>query len=226
ATPKAGIEFELATDRTGARAARAERWVETGFAGSWLVFRLVFADRGVEIDIPVVSGRQSEALYWIPVSWRPDTLPPAPPPVDAAARFGIRWAPLTKAAKTHQPWTEGYLTTPGLRVELPKNWWPVVTLRSENGFPVRIIDLDGNTRGWVVRLDAGDPTLEPSEDSGWAPIGRPKRYQAVRAYLREDGARLYVAREGHGFAIRPEPGAETEITQWELLVDSVSLRRP
>ena len=125
--------FDLAAERTGARNARAERWHEEGFEGEWLVFRLGFDEDGIEIALPMISGRRSPSLFWIPATWRSDDRPPAPPPVDPAGRFGIRFERLTRGAQSRQPWTEGYLTVPGLRVELPKGWWPAAGLRSRDG---------------------------------------------------------------------------------------------
>ena len=87
----AGDTFSLLEERTGCRSGRAERWVEPGFDGNWLVFRLAFADRGVEIALPVLAGRRSASLFWIPASWRDAAHPPASPPVDPAARFGVRF---------------------------------------------------------------------------------------------------------------------------------------
>jgi len=221
-----GVALDLATERTGAKAARAERWTEPGFPGEWLVFRLIFEAGGIEIDIPVLEGRSSEALFWIPVSWRPNTMPPAPPPVDPASRFGIKFEKLGPAAQTHEPWIEGHLTAPGIRLGLPKDWWPVASLRSKNGFPIRIIDLTGATQGRLIRAEPGDPVLAPPEDGTWTPVSRPKRYRATAIHAREDGTRIYVAREGHGFVLRPEPGSGVDVARWQNLLESVFLTRP
>jgi hypothetical protein len=223
--PVKGVALDLATERTGARSARAERWSEPGFAGQWLVFRLVFEAGGIEIDIPVLEGRSSEALFWIPISWRPNTMPPAPPPVDPASRFGIKFEKLGPVAQTHEPWIEGYFTAPGLRLGLPKDWWPVASLRSKNGFPVRIIDQTGLTQGWLFRVDSGDPVLDPPEDGTWDPVNRPKRYRAAAIYARSDGTRIYIAHEGHGFVLRPEPDSGVDAGRWQNLVESVFLTR-
>jgi hypothetical protein len=95
---QSGQEFALLKekDRAAARSGRVERWSEPGFDGDWLVFRLEFEDRGVEIALPVLSGRESMSLFWIAASYRGSGRAPAEPPVDPAERFGIKWERLSR----------------------------------------------------------------------------------------------------------------------------------
>jgi hypothetical protein len=220
----AGAAFDVATDRTRASSASAERWKAPDFQGDWIVFRLTMGDSGVEIGLPVVTGRRSETLYWIPLTWRAADEPPAPPPVDPARRFGISFDRLTRAAREKNPWTEGYLEVPGMRLELPVGWWPVANLRSEDGFPVQL--LDGRTRT-VARVVAAEPSeFDLTADGPWTPLKRPGRYHARSVHEGSDGARLYVAREGHAFLLVPDPDEPPAPEEWERLLESALLTRP
>ena len=218
--------FPLIADRAGAAGATAERWTEEGFAGDWLVFRLVFEQSGVEIGLPVLAGRRSPSLYWIAATWRAGNKPPAPPPVDPAERFGIRFERLRPTERIDQPWTQGYLSVPGMRVEIPLGWFPAASLRSRNGYPVRFVDASGATRGLLNRLDADRlPQIAPGSD-GWLESDHPGRHRARRELYKESGERLFVAREGHGFLF--EPGdTETDDARelWRRLVESAQLMR-
>jgi hypothetical protein len=221
---QAAQAFELAREHTGARGARAERWTEDGFAGQWLVFRLPFRERGVEIGLPVLGGRQSPSLYWIPLTWRSAEQAPAPPPVDPAERFGIRFEQLSRAARRKQPWTAGYLTVPGLQCELPEHWWPSAALRSTDGYPIRLERASGDALGHLERLDARAWPERIADGSGWIELARPGARGAARMFGRDDGARLYVAREGHAFLF--EPLAEPyDPPAWKRMLESVRLVR-
>ena len=164
--------FSLAAERTGSAAASVERWRDAGFDGDWLVFRLQRGESGVEIGLPVVRGPRSESLYWIPVTWRPLGSRPAPPPVDPAERFGIRFDRLTPTERKDNPWVEGALIVPGLIADIPRGWSPAASLRSRDGYPVRIVDGDGETIGALDRLDASEiPSVEDPQ-LGWSAIPR------------------------------------------------------
>lgn len=223
ATMTAGVPFLDAAGWTEARSARAERWSEPGFAGSWIVFRLGFADFGVEIGLPVLEGRQSPSLFWVPLTWRGPGRPPAPPPIDPATRFGIRFEHLGKLDQKSRPWTSGFLSGPGFRLEVPKGWTPNATLRSENGYPILIVTESGRTVARIVRLEAGDPLLTPSEEEGWAPRKRAGSQRAAAAYVKKGGTAVFVAPEGHGFLLEPEPDAEVDADVWERMLGSVGL---
>jgi len=110
--------FALLVERSRAQKATAERWAEPGFAGQWLVFRMRFEDHGYEIGIPVLDGVLSPSLYWIAATWRDDGRPPAPPPIDPAERFGIKFERLTRADRQKQPWL-GSRGLPSLRERIP-----------------------------------------------------------------------------------------------------------
>jgi len=220
----AGAPFDVATERTSAVAARAERWKAPGFEGDWIVFRLVMDDVGVEIGLPVVEGRRSETLFWIPLTWRGPREYAAPPPVDPARRFGITFDRLTRAARKNNPWSEGYLEVPGMRLELPVGWWPVANLRSDNGFPVQLLDATTRTVGRLLAADPAD--LDLSEGGPWTPIKRPGRYHASAVYEASDGGRLYVAQEGHAFLLAPDGDTPPPGEEWERLLESALVTRP
>lgn len=228
ASPEAKIaaaeEFPLVADRTGARSVSAERWSESGFTGVWLVFRLRFSDHGIEIGLPVLEGRRSASMYWIPATWRPADRPPAPPPVDPAARFGIRFERLRPSEQAEQPWTEGYLVVPGLRAQIPQGWYPAASLRSKDGYPIRLVDREGTTLARLSRLDTSPSTA--TDAGGWHALKKPGRHRAAEAYADERQAFLFVAREGHAFLLEPQITLDEKTRiHWTRLVESVQLLR-
>lgn len=218
-------DFEVVRNRTGAVAATAARWREEGFEGEWLVFRMAWPGKGIEIGLPMLAGRRSEALFWIPATLRPAGQPPAPPPLDPAERFGITFERLTGNDRKANPWMEGYLTVPGLRIEIPLDWYPVNALRTRNGFPVRLYDGDGRLQGTLQPLDESwFESFLPAE-GGWKPLGRPGRFRALTAYRAGDGSGLFRARWGGGFLLRPEAGQEPG-ESWERMLGTVQMMRP
>ncbi len=224
ATWVAGAPFDLAVERTAATSAMAERWLDPRFeGGEWLIFRMKFDFGGIEIGLPVAQGRQSEALFWIPLTWRTADQPPAPPPIDPAKRFGIRFDRLTPAGRKRNPWIEGYLVVPGLRLELPVGWWPVANLRSDDGFPVQLLDSDGRQVGRITHADFVD--LELSEASGWEAIKKASRYQAAQAFENEHVERIYASRSGDAFLLNRNADMPPVAEEWERLVNSALLTR-
>ncbi len=221
-----GEDASLPCEQTGADGARAERWTEPGFPGQWLVFRLVFGGAGVEIGLPVLSGRQSETLFWIPTTLRGSGSPPAPPPVDPAERFGISFEQFTKLEQKRHPGFEGVLTVPGARFELPKGWFPVTTLRSEDGFPITLLDGRGRAVARLERVPAGAAELaRPVEGGEWIAVTRPTARKRTAVYRREDGARLFATAAGHGVRLIPQmPGLAAQV-EWARLVESATLPR-
>jgi hypothetical protein len=216
-------EFEVARDRTGASFATAARWQEPGFEGEWLVFRLTWEEKGIEIGFPVLSGRQSEALFWIPATFRPAGQLPAPPPLDPAERFGISFKRLTGADRKENPWIEGYLKVPGMRLEIPVGWYPVNSMRTRDGFPVGLYG-NGKLKGLLERVeeswfDSFDPEAE-----GWEPVNRPARYHAEAAWRGKNAAGLYRSKTGGGFRLVPTDDLSRE--QWDRMLGSVLLLRP
>jgi len=210
---------------TSAEIVWAERWRESGFAGEWLVYRLAFQDRGIEIGLPVLRGRQAASLFWIPLTWRGPGRPPAEPPVDPAERFGISFERFTKGERRSHPWGEGFLRAPGLRLELPRDWWPAATLRSENGFPIRIVSGEGRTAAQILLLGKEDRRLRPKEGGDWKAVPRPSAYRAAVAWARGDGARLLVTQEGYGFLLEPV-ATDVDPTTWQRMVDSALIVLP
>jgi hypothetical protein len=126
------------------------------------------------------------------------------------------------------------LSVPGLKVELPLDWWPAATLRSTEGFPIRLVGGEGATvaRLWRVPAEHVAATLG-GEGSGWVEDERPGVHRAVAEWRHPDGRRLYVDRKGDAFLFErvarvvgpTDPGAVSE-TAWERLGDSVQLVRP
>lgn len=223
ASLRAGAPFDLAADRSAARSARAERWADPGLeGGEWLLFRLQLEEGGVEIGLPVLAGRQSEALFWIPLTWRSAAEPPAPPPIDPAKRFGIRFERLTPAARKHNPWIEGYLEVPGLRLELPVGWWPIANLRADDGFPIQL--LDGETRPVAELTRIVLREIDLSQGSGWEAIKRVRRYHASQAFAHADGQRIYVSPDGQqAFLLSPDAETPPAPEVWERVVESALL---
>jgi hypothetical protein len=215
----AAEDFSTACEATGAKSATAERWSEPGFAGDWIVFRLVQSEQGIEIGLPMLAGRQSEAVFWIPTSWRAAGVAPAPPPLDPAERFGMNYRPLTKLEKSKQAWMEGVLTVPGLRVEVPARCFAVVNLRSADGFPIVFYAEDRRVLGRLVRQPAGSAALAPEALAAWQPLKRPSKKSPEASYRREDGSRLFVTDRGDALIFEPEGAARDP--KWERMVDTV-----
>jgi hypothetical protein len=223
--------FPLAAERTGALRATVERWSEPAFTGQWLVFRLRFADHEYEIALPVVEGRRSPALFWIAATWRDDRKPPAPPPVDPAERFGIRFERLGRGDRQKQPWLEGYLRAPGLALEVSRGWFPAASLRSDNGYPVRFLTEEGRTVGVLVRVQPEAVGRSIGEIEGLVEEEKPGRHRASRVVHDGEDNYLFVAPgDGHGFLFEfsPPSGASAkEIGEWRelwrLMVRSVRL---
>jgi hypothetical protein len=215
--------FDLVAERTGARAARAQRWKEPGFDGEWLVFKLLFEHRGVEIGLPVLAGRRSESLFWIPLTWRPGDRAPAPPPIDPAERFGIRFERLRPTERRSYPWTEGFLSVPGMRIEVPKDWYPAAALRSRDGFPVRLVHAGGAEVGVLSRLAAKDvPPL--GEGTVWTHVPRKGRRRGAEVYRSDDGGCLLLWGDGDGYRFQPgDRSVQDWAEMWERMIASAQV---
>jgi len=228
-------EIRLGPFGSPARRVKVSRWSESGYSGEWLVFRLAVETGGVEIALPVSAGRKSPSLYWIAASWRMATQQPAPPPVDPAARFGIRFDRLTRAEKMGQPWTEGTLEVPGLLIDLPAGWFPAAALRSSDGYPVRLLDDAGRALGELTRVAAGEvASWARGDDSVWKKADKLAGSRAGGIYRQEGGSLRLVAREGHGFQLMrtleasalDEEGEAAFVEMWQRMVASLRLVRP
>jgi hypothetical protein len=218
-----GLSFAEAEETTGASLARAERWEESGFEGNWIVFRLAFADRGVEIGLPIVAGRQSQALFWIPLTWRGAGQLPAPPPMDPAERFDIRFSRFVGTDQRAHPWSQGYLEVPGLRAEIPKGWEPVANVRTETGFPVSIVDGEGRVIGRLMMVEKTTQELPPRDSEGWVALKRPSLYRAASAYKKADGSLLLVDRDGGGFLLERIGEVRADPSLWDRLLETVTM---
>jgi len=218
--------FPLLNERTGAKSARAGRWKDPALDGEWLVFRLRFEQAGIEIGLPVLSGRRSPSLFWIPATWRDGKQAPAPPPVDPAERFGIKFEWLSRGEKQKRPWMEGFLAVPGMRVEMPQGWWPAASLRTETGYPVRMMDQAGSPVGRLKRLKAAELPQSEDEWSGWTEVPRPGIHRAAAAHSDANGNRIYIAHEGHAFLFEREwKDVGGYAKAWERMLGSVQLLR-
>lgn len=221
----ARVEYPSADDWIGGEGSVAERWEEPGFEGEWLVFRIPVPSVGsFEIGLPVRHGRRSLALFWIPLTVRDANRPPAPPPIDPASRFGIDFQRLGGADRREQPWLEGYLEVPGLRLEMPRDWWPIAALRSPDGYPIRLWS-EGTVIGRLIRLADDDPGLTPEPDSGWTPGRRPGRHRAAAMHHAPNGAVVFVSKGSGGFLLAPDKDLGERRDAWDRMVASVSLRR-
>lgn len=216
--------FPLLAERVQAETGYALRFSEVGWKGQWFIFRMVFDDHGFEIGLPVVRGATLPSLYWIPLTWRDRSRAPAPPPVDPAERFGIRFDRLRPLERKRKPWAEGTFEAPGMTMEMPRGWYPAASLRSIDGYPVRLIDENGSAVGSLRRLDSKAVAVVQSEASTWAEVQSRGSGQRKGAYRREDGALLLIAKRGHGFLLKPESDGDLP-PLWERLVESVQLRR-
>ena len=212
--------------------ATAERWSDAGFAGQWLVFRMGFADHGYEIGMPVLDGALSASLVWIAATWRDDGRTPAPPPVDPAERFGIKFERLTRVDRDKQPWMEGHLTTPGVRAEISRGWVPAASLRSEDGYPIRFIDESGMTIGLMNRIDPEEMKARQSALSNLTPLDKPGRFRAAAVYRDVDQTYLFMAAMGEGYLFELKSPASSESDSslddvhkfWDLMMRSVRLQ--
>jgi hypothetical protein len=199
--------------------ATAARWSEPGFSGSWLVFRLQGTGFGVEIGLPVLRGRTSPALFWVPATYRPAGMAPAAPPVDPSDRLGMRFEPPLPAEARRDPTLEGRVSGPGFKAEVPKGWWPRANLRAPDGFPLEFVDRQG--KAWAV-LERRDPTEpDPAASDGWVPEKRPRSWGARTAWTRADGALALRGEDGTLWRLVPAEG--TDPGKWRRLASHLAL---
>jgi hypothetical protein len=216
--------FDTVLDWTRAKAARAEKWREPGWDGEWMVFRLVFDRRGVEIGLPIAAGFDSLALFWIPCTWREADQAPAAPPIDPARRFDIRFEALSGADRRTHPLAQGFLVVPGLRMEIPRGWAPVVSLRSRDGFPIKLWNDEGVAVGALHFLPDGTRSIDPGTEP-WVAERRPKAYGATEVRHREDGTWVYVSPAGPAFMLQPLTEGGPLPGAWGRMARTVLLNR-
>jgi hypothetical protein len=228
AEKRATEPFSLLAERSGAKTARVENWHEAGWSGEWLVCRIAFRQVGFEIALPVVAGERSAALYWIAATWRPDTKAPAPPPVDPALRFGIRFERLRPSEQSRQPWTAGFLWVPGLRTEVPKGWTPLATLRSSDGYPIRLAGPTGATVARLEHLEAAELPSKEELEHDWVAVTEFRVRRALSVH-RQGDRYLVIGAKGDGFLYEPlalgEDDDESRVF-WVRMVKSSQLMRP
>jgi hypothetical protein len=122
---------------------------------------------------------------------------------------------------------EGYLSMPGLKVELPKSWWPSASLRSRAGYPIRLIKRGSSTMARIQRYEAAEVAgVVEAEGVVWEESERSGVHRAAKLYLRaSDKAQLYVAREGHAFVFEIVDAENVGDEEWGRLCGSVQLVR-
>lgn len=209
---------DVVKEWTGASRAVVSHWKETGFAGDWLVFRLLVGGRGIEIGLPCVSGWRSLSLWWIPVTFRRDGLPPAPPPFDPGESLGVKFSRLAPAEAKRNGLLEGYLDVGDLRLEVPRGWWPIANTAARDGLPVTFVDATGVTIGVIDRRSKGASELTPDPGAGWKAQPRPSAQNAEAVWSKEDGSAVIVAKEGHGFLFEPAPDQPQRREGWKRML--------
>ena len=119
---------------------------------------------------------------------------------------------------------EGFLTVPGLRIEIPLGWYPVNALRTRDGFPIRLYDGQGELCGLLEQVnEAWFETFDPAAE-GWKPISRPGRFRALGAWRNGSGAGLFRSKSGGGFRLAPQAAGAGE--GWERMIGTVQMMRP
>jgi hypothetical protein len=216
---------DIVHEWTGATRAVVSHWKEPGFAGDWLVFRLHLRTAGVEIGLPVLSGWRSLALFWIPVTWRDEGKSPAPPPIDPAERLGVRFDRLRPGERARQALVEGTLVVGSLRLEIPRGYWPVANLGSNDGLPVTVFDPTGALAGRIEGIPA-DRVGAAVSGEGWTALPRPSSRKAAAIHLKDDGTCVVVAKTGDAYRLVPEPGGKERAGAWRRLVESASIVKP
>jgi hypothetical protein len=216
---------ELVLAAVGASHATVSHWKETGFAGDWLVFRLLAGGRGVEIALPVLSSWRSLALFWIPATWRREGEPAAPPPIDPARSLGVRFDRLAGADRARSPLLEGTLYVAELRFDVPRGWWPVANLASRDGLPVTLVDVAGRRVGRVALVDPENAAAAPSEEAGWSAEPRPSAARARSVWTRPDGSAVLVSKDGHAFLFEPDELSRGALQSWTRMRESASFTK-
>jgi hypothetical protein len=216
---------ELVLATVGAAHATVGHWKEPGFAGDWLVFRLLEHGRGVEIALPVLSSWRSLALFWIPATWRREGEPPAPPPIDPARSLGVRFDRLAGADRTRTPLLEGTLYVADLRFDVPRGWWPVANLASRDGLPVSLVDAAGRRVGRIALVNLDSGSAAPSEEAGWSLESRPSTARARSVWTRPDGSAVLVSKDGHAFLFAPDGLSGGKLQSWTRMRESASFTK-
>lgn len=167
---------------TGASAVSMSRFRPSTPGVEWLVCRLAFGRRLMEIDIPAVSGASSIALFWIPATARPVHGPPPPPPVDLSGRLGILFLRPPPSERRESFYKEGDLRSREFTMIVARGYSVVLDTVSPDAFPVRLAHEGGAA---IVRLEKL-PRSSAGDVSG---------SEALRGRL-ESSLRAWLAREG------------------------------
>lgn len=210
-------------DDVAAREGSVEHWEEPGFPGAWIVFRLAYEERRVELALPVVGDWRSLALFQIVATYRPSPLPPAPLPIDPSGRLGMAFDLFRGGERKRQPLLEGIFSAPGLRIAVPRGLVPYTRLDGD-GFPVTIARSDGTPVATLRRVVAAD-LADEIEKGGWTQDPRGAGGPVRAAFRRADDARLKIGRDGTGFVLEPAPDSSAG-SHWTLLADGFELTVP
>jgi len=171
---------------TGASAVSLSRFRPSWPGVEWLVCRLAFGARLVEIDIPAVTGAGSIALYWIPATVRPVHGTPPPPPVDLSGRLGILFLRPPPSERREAFYKEGDLRSREFTMIVARDYTVVLDTVSPDAFPVRLSHQGG---GALVRLEKLPADSAKAALGGSEPL-RTELETAVRSWLEREGFAL------------------------------------
>jgi len=171
---------------TGAAAVSIARFRSSSPGVEWLVCRLAFGARLMEIDIPAAQGSKSIALYWIPATVRPVHGPAPPPPVDLSGRLGILFLRPPPTERREAFYKEGDLRSADFTMIVARGYTVVLDTVSPDAFPVRLTHEDGSA---IVRLERLPLEAGPGADGGSGRLLAPLE-DAVRAWLAREGFEL------------------------------------
>ncbi len=139
----------IAREAAGAEPAWVGKYQGKEFPGKWIIFRMAYGTRVIEFGFPVLEGEDSISLFWVPTTFRLEGMPPAFPPVDAAAKFKIAFKKASFSETKGLFGKEGDVITPDFRVEVPSGWRVSINYRSIDGYPVSLKEEKGES---VVRI--------------------------------------------------------------------------
>lgn len=132
----------------------------------WLVTRLTYASRVVEIALPVFEGSRSIALYWIPSTVRTLHGPPPPPPVDLSGRLGITFVRPPPEERRESFYKEGDLKSSEFTMIVPRGFQVILSSDAPDALPVKMSDADEQASARLDRWGrAGDDPKKPSGES-------------------------------------------------------------
>lgn len=170
---------------TGASAVSLTRFRPSSLGVEWLVCRMAFGARLMEIDIPAAQGSKSIALFWIPATVRLVHGSPPPPPVDLSGRLGILFLRPPPTERRESFYKEGDLRSADFTMIVARGYSVVLDTVSPDAFPVRLTHMDN---GAIVRLEK--IPLDPARGAESGSGARGQLEELVRAWLAHEGFEL------------------------------------